>query len=394
MKKKILDLLFVLTFLFINNVQAVPVSVSNQGAKTVVSQHFKRTFYESKINRLKKLNKKTNDISISFDDFSTHLAYGTDRITMATAIPLNMDIGAINSGTKETWILPDISSNSDFISVVQHHIPAAETDIFAVFGSGTHGIYSDEILERDDLYDLQTDKLTFVVYEEVIDGGDYNNDDDWKEYQYNQLRAAIPLELGLDYNSTAKFEEEGNPTNFIEYKDIYHVIGEGTLKTFDDGDADALKVIYKEETRTFENNIEVSYSERYEIIFYSKKGHYMYAEMENPWNNEDVVSLTKITYQRLQAKTASVNDESLSKINIFPNPINAGETLTITSQSLLNKAVVDFYTITGQKIATVGLQNTNNNSLVIPQKFATGLYFYKVKNENGALIQNGKIVVK
>jgi hypothetical protein len=409
MKKTVQNLLPILFFLSINYVifAAPPITVQlgvkgtklygcAPNSKTCIGK-FKRVYSNKfQMNRDTKRLKSANDISITFDDFSSHLEIGKERQVAFLPSSITMNIGGINSGVKETWILPDLSQNSGFVQSKQFHIAPEETDIFELFGSGTHAFYTEDNLGRDDLYDLQTDKLTFVGYEQVVEGGDYNNDDDWEEYQYDQLRAAVPLELGLNYGSVVKFEAEGDPTNYVEYTDIYTVIGEGTLKTYDDGDVDALKAIYKEETREFENNVEVSYSERYEIVFYSKKGHYIYADIEDPWNNEGEVSISNIVYQRVLGKTASVNDTNLSSIKVFPNPIKAGQTLTIESKiSLLNNKI-DLYNINAQKIATLNFNEKKNNQyeVSIPEKLASGIYFYKVLDKNGGFVNNGKIQIK
>lgn len=402
MKNKIHYLLLALTFVIVYNMHAIPMSCIGGGVKggklgcTPPSKKFKRIYNYTQINKQKNIPKKATDISITFDDFTSHLEIGKERLTVFTLNNITMDIGSINSGVNETWILPDLSTNSNFTSATQTHIPASETDIYTSFGYGTHGIYSDEIIERDDLYDLQTDKLTFVGFEEVIEGGDYNNDEDWEEYQYDQLRAVIPLELGLNYSSKAKFEEVGNPTNYIEYTDAYDVIGQGTLETYDSASAPALKVIYKEETRTFENNVEVSYSERYELIFYSKKGHYIYASIQDPYNNEGIVSLSNITYQKVLGKTASVREDKLEKITTFPNPVEAGQQLTFVSEIPLLESTLDIFNVNGQKIHSLSLTNKNTKQyqISIPKNIASGLYFYTVIDVKNTNTIQGKIQIK
>ena len=348
---------------------------------------FKRIYTHTEVNRNANRVKREDDISITFEDFSNHFEIGRNRILSGVFSPINMDIGAINSGTKETWVLPDFSTSTEYVSYTLDQLDPEGTDIYDSFEYGSHVIYSEE-LEIYELFDLTDFDLYFVGYEQIENGV-------WEEYQYDQTKAPIPVELGLNFISTVQFltDIEGY---YTEYRDIYDVIGQGTLVTFDDGESDAIKMIYKEETREFEDNVEVSYSERYEIVFYSKKGHYVYADITDPWNSEGVVSLSNINYHKLEESTASVIDENLNVVTTFPNPIASGQTLTIASKVSLNSYDLALYNVNGQKICNLNFTESQNNQYqtIVPEKISSGLYFYKVHNTNGGFIANGKIQIK
>ncbi len=353
------------------------------------NKQFKRIYNNSTVNKLAHRSKTSDNISITYDDFVSHLDFNKSRIAMASDKPLRMDIGAIDSGVKETWVLPDFSKADDFTSIVQHQVEAAELDLYDKFGYGTHGIYSDQKFFRNDLYELSEEKLFFIAYEEL-------ENNLWEQYHYEQLKAPIPIELGTEFTSVVQFSNDDiEPSkNYTEYTDTYNVIGQGTLKTFDDGESDAMKLIYKEETREFENGEEISYSERYELVFYSKKGHYVIAAIDDP-NIEGLVDLKSIQYQKLKDKNLSVNDFSQNETKTFPNPIAAGETLTIQSKSELGSYSVDFYNIYGQHIKVPSQYENGSKKLQlkIPSDLTKGFYIYKIKSQDGSVVTNGKIQV-
>lgn len=299
-----------------------------------------------------------------------------------------MDIGEINSGEKETWVIPNISTIHNFRSFEIEQLEATGTDIYNSFGYGTHVMNSNE-LNIKELYDLTNFDLFFVGYSEI-------ENNELVEYQYDQTKAPIPIELGIEFTSVVKLEDSENSSNYVEYTDTYNVIGQGTLKTYDDGDAEAMKMIYKEETREYINNVEVSYEERYEIVFYSKKGHYVTADITDPWNSEGSVTIQNLGYQKLVGKTASVYDNNFSSMKAFPNPIKPGHLLTIESQISLLDHKIDLYNINAQKIATLIFNEKNNNQyeVSIPEKLASGLYFYKVFDKDGGFVNNGKIQIQ
>jgi len=80
----------------------------------------------------------------------------------------------------------------------------------------------------------------------------------------------------------------------------------------------------------------------------------------------------------------------------FPNPIKPGHLLTIESQTSLLNHKIDLYNINAQKIATLIFNEKNNNQyeVSIPEKLASGLYFYKVFDKDGGFVNNGKIQIQ
>lgn len=349
---------------------------------------FKRLFSYSKVHKSNNYKSKSDDISITFEDFTNHFDIGKNRIVMIATNSISMDIGSINSGFKETWVVPNLPELSGFKSISVEQINPEGINIYESFGYGSHILYSKDF-EIYELYNIDDFDFNFIGYSEIEDGN-------LIEYEYEQAKAPIPIEMGLEYQSTVSFESNEIEIDSIQYKDIYNVIGQGILKTLSDGDVDGMKMIYKEETREFKDGIEMFYEERSEIVFYSKEGHYLTASIENPWNNEGVVTLNNLMFQKLDSKTASVQDIKFSDVKTFPNPIAAGQTLNIKSEVSLSSYAIAVYNVNGQKISNLNFSERKNNEyqVKIPQTISSGFYFYKIHNNTGIVVKNGKIQVK
>jgi hypothetical protein len=313
MKKTLSILVFITLLLFTQKTEAVLIKIKNDLVHkgiNIKSKNFKRLYSNFSVKRNANQLKKEDDISITFEDFLEHFEIGKNRILSGVPTDVTMNIGNINSGSKETWVLPNLSAIPNFTSIVINQLDAKETDLYDSFGYGSHVLYSEDLGIRE-LYDLTDFDLYFVGYSEI-------EGQELVEYQYDQTKAPIPIELGLEYESVVNFADD--ELNFVEYTDTYYVIGQGTLKTFDEGDVDAMKMIYREVEKVVENGVEISNEERYEIVFYSKKGHYVTADITDPWNNEGEVTLSNMNYHKLESKTASVNDnfsENVKKLSFL-----------------------------------------------------------------------------
>lgn len=388
--------LFCLVILLLNidyaNATVYPISNYNMLKSDI---KVKRTYLYSKANSYSEtkrninFSKKDTDVQITLSDFQNHLAAGKKRISMGLNSPQKMNIGAINSGVQETWVLPDFTKDSNYKSIIIDQIPVTGTALYDSFLYGTNAFYSKDA-NTYELYDLHEFELYLIGYNSLEDGV-------WKQYTMDQTKVPIPVKANLEHTSVVRYDGEVNPEdNYLEYTDVYYVVGQGTLQTFDDGDADALKLIYKREKRVMENGVLISFTTRFELVFYSKKGHYVVSEIDDPWSSTGEVTLKNMNYQRLESKTASVNESLFANTKTFPNPIAAGQLLTVESKiSLINHSVI-VYNVNGQQISNLTFSEGNNNQyqIKIPEQISSGLFFYKIHDKKGTILTNGKIKIE
>ena len=82
---------------------------------------------------------------------------------------------------------------------------------------------------------------------------------------------------------------------------------------------------------------------------------------------------------------------STSAIRLYPNPNNG--IFTLESSLPMNRSVVSIYNMLGEQVGNEEQITGSKNELDLSEH-AAGVYFYRVFNENGALIANGKLVIQ
>jgi len=92
----------------------------------------------------------------------------------------------------------------------------------------------------------------------------------------------------------------------------------------------------------------------------------------------------------------SINELKATKggIYVFPNPNKGTFTIQLvgTQNFVSLQSSVEVYNVMGQEVYKY-LLNPGNTEVNLTDK-ATGIYFYRVVNENGSLITEGKMMVE
>ncbi len=90
------------------------------------------------------------------------------------------------------------------------------------------------------------------------------------------------------------------------------------------------------------------------------------------------------------------SNENINTINVFPNPFTTATTLTI--QGTCHNPSLFIYNLLGQVVETLhatSLQSGTNTQLTINrERLASGMYFYKVIDDNKEVIGIGKMVIE
>ncbi len=89
----------------------------------------------------------------------------------------------------------------------------------------------------------------------------------------------------------------------------------------------------------------------------------------------------------------SVNDLSVSNnVSLYPNPNNGSFNLEITNYELGNVNTLEVYNVLGENVYSAKV-NAENTQIDLSNK-ASGVYMYRLINEAGAQISNGRFIVK
>ena len=84
----------------------------------------------------------------------------------------------------------------------------------------------------------------------------------------------------------------------------------------------------------------------------------------------------------------SINGED-NAVNIFPNPFRASVTVTVNEDAPLSNCELNIYNVLGQQVLNTSI--TQQSTTVETSKLPSGIYFFKVINNN-IIIQNGKLI--
>lgn len=109
----------------------------------------------------------------------------------------------------------------------------------------------------------------------------------------------------------------------------------------------------------------------------------------------DMISLLHTSEESFETITSSINKKNISEsatVDIFPNPIYSDQitTLRINSEAQINESTIEIYSISGQYIKKINLDNFIHNSLIYSEKdfklfnkkMANNIYLLKIKFGN------------
>ena len=109
----------------------------------------------------------------------------------------------------------------------------------------------------------------------------------------------------------------------------------------------------------------------------------------------DMISLLYTSEESFETITSSINKKNISEsatVDIFPNPIYSDQitTLRINSEAQINESTIEIYSISGQYIKKINLDNFIHNSFsysekdfkLFNKKMANNIYLLKIKFGN------------
>jgi uncharacterized repeat protein (TIGR03803 family) len=82
----------------------------------------------------------------------------------------------------------------------------------------------------------------------------------------------------------------------------------------------------------------------------------------------------------------------IEAINVYPNPSNG--TFTVSVSNIKEKCNVEVYNIVGEKIYNETLPQTQSDNTINLTGQPSGIYFYRVLKETGALVGSGKLIIE
>lgn len=112
--------------------------------------------------------------------------------------------------------------------------------------------------------------------------------------------------------------------------------------------------------------------------------------------NVNMGSTTTAYYRPAGANVMSaVNEHRLISTSSSPNPITAGQTLTLQIETAISSGVFSIRDMTGLKVHSSGFDSDSNQRIQVelPSQLVPGLYVYQLHGINGSLFGSGKLIV-
>jgi hypothetical protein len=363
---------------------------------------FSRTYKHRQPDRLdhrsmmkRKINQSSSSsIIISYDELSSHLAL--DKVRQSVIVetsqgqPLTMDVGDIdlNGDSPQTWVMPDLiqfASSSEFVD----HIDWSTTGFENGFPGQTHAFYvpSGDFYE---FYELSQDELFFYGF------GTKNEADEVDFEDWYLTIAPLPLEWGLDFEGTVVFIYDEDPDyDSLVLVQHYEAVADGSLLTYDEGPVDAVKLHFTETVTGYKDGAEVDFEEYREVVWYSVEGHYLRGLLAEGASFTGVTAFEDMRYQKI-SKSVSTDNTHVEDMGLefFPNPVSAGDVITIAHDRDLHYGLIQLFDIQGrlvQQLDLSGLGAVRNFQVQLPSDLVAGMYMYQVQSPKGESMGQGKL---
>lgn len=357
-------------------------------------QHFKSTSH-NKVTRTEHIG-RGNGLVISESEFMDHMALDKERvfrvIPRGNSIP--MDVGAFDQFGDEAqvWNMPDFNQFNVIDNMRLEHVSPESTGFGHAYPEATHCFF----IEHRNMYEFveMTNDDLFVLGNIEVD----ENDDG---YLFDAFLTAtpIPLELGLEFEGIVIIEYTDDPDiDSMIYTQDYIISGYGTLNTYDEGPVDAIKMNYSQLSLEFKDGQVIDSIFIREIVWYSPDGHYLRGSLPDDMPTSGQTTFFHMEYQRLESgvSTKEIEHQNAS-LNFFPNPIGAGDVLTITNEKNTQFGLIQLFDMQGRLVQQLDLSSMgtmDNFQVKLPQNLVSGLYTYQVYTPQGTPMGQGKLQIK
>ena len=333
--------------------------------------------------------------SISKAEFEDHMALGKKRIFKVVPLGNNIpfDVGEFDQDgiTAQVWNMPDFDQYNVIDNFTIEHITPESSGFEDEFPEATHCFY----MAHNNTYEfgeMAADDL-FVLGRVEVDENDEGDVID------TYLTATpFPLEMGLEFEGIVIIEYTEDPDiDSLIYTQEYIVSGYGILNTYDDGPVEAIKMNYTQTNVDYKDGVVIDSVFLQEIVWYSPEGHYLIGSLVEGAPTSGQTTIGHFEYQRLD-NSVSTRDEQVqsTSLNYFPNPVSAGDVLTVTNTEDIHFGLVRLYDMQGRLVQQMDLSSMgamDSFQVKLPQNLVSGVYTYQVFTPQGMPLGQGKIQI-
>ncbi|MCB0523352.1 MAG: T9SS type A sorting domain-containing protein [Lewinellaceae bacterium] len=360
---------------------------------------FQRTFQPAKAFKhvvRKKQSPSQLGVVISKADFEAHMKVGNIRnykYTDADSVLIMMDVKGVDpSGDNpQTWDMPNFN-NFTHHEAVQQHVDPMASGFLDEYPTATHCVYAPE-LNHYEMYEM-TDEDIFALGLITIDSIDQA-----ELYDLFITASPLPLEWGLLFEGivTVIYTQDPDVDSTV-YTQLYDAVATGILNTYDDGPQDAVKLEFNSMVQEFKDG-QVTYQKEYDqIVWYCKSGHYLRGTIAEGAPLEGPTTFNRLRYQKITGNSSATHSaQSVLPGRQFPNPVAAGETLTVQLPASLVSGRIEVVNMQGMMVADIDISNPTTDHMFeiqVPAQLPAGMYAYSLFNQKNERVTSGKVQVQ
>lgn len=333
--------------------------------------------------------------SISKAEFEDHIALGKKRIFKVVPLGNNvpMDVGGFDQDgiAAQVWNMPDFGQYNVLDDFMIEHITPESSGFEDEFPEATHCFY----MANNNSYEFVqvAEEDLFTLGHIIVD-----ENDEGEVFDIYLTASPFPLEMGLEFEGIVIIEYTDDPDiDSLIYTQEYIVSGYGTLNTYDDGPVEAIKLNYTQTSVDYKDGVVIDSSFIQEIVWYSPEGHFLRGSLVEGAPTSGQTTIGHFEYQRLDS-SVSTRDEQVqsTSLNYFPNPVSAGDLLTVTHTEDIHFGLVRLYDMQGRLVQQMDLSSMgamDSFQVKLPQNLVSGVYTYQVFTPQGMRLGQGKLQI-
>ncbi|MCB0523351.1 MAG: T9SS type A sorting domain-containing protein [Lewinellaceae bacterium] len=334
-------------------------------------------------------------VTISKSDFEAHLSIGNMRSFKYIPVGniISMDVKEIDQtgDTPQTWDMPNFNNYTNTEVLMQHVAPQA-SGYLNEYPTATHCIYSPERnayemfeMTDDDLFELG---LIYVLGPNEAD-----------LFDLFTTASPLPLEWGLKFEGivTVLYTQDPDADSTV-FTQLYEAVATGTLNTYDDGPQDAVKLNFNYLRQDFKNGQVIDQNQYDEIVWYCKSGHYLRGTLLTGAPMEGLTTFNHMKYQKLTGSSSATHSaQPVLPGRQFPNPVTAGEILTVQLPESLVSGHIEVMNMRGVVVANIDISHPSADHVFevqVPAQLPAGMYAYSLFNQKNERVTSGKVQVQ
>lgn len=119
----------------------------------------------------------------------------------------------------------------------------------------------------------------------------------------------------------------------------------------------------------------------------------VFIDFRGYYNQDNGIFIDNVTVTGTSTVGVDNMETSAATISVYPNPSNGVFQLKISNYELGNNNTLELYNILGEQVYHETMKQVQEDNAINTSNLPNGIYLYKVINETGSLVGEGKILL-